>query len=365
MSTELAINQAELEQKIVAWGNFGKKAYTTELSINHKAQQLLSGHYLPASIDQIEKAEALLKQLKAGKAEIVTERKVITGKTDELSSRLMTAEKSLDEPIKALEQSIIKLKKEYEAKEAAKRAKEDEYRRIVETLKTAVAGCDANYKSIINNKVDQAYTYALQELDLKPADVQVQEYLRKCRLKITEASFPVPALLNAFNYHTEDELAAIKTELYNIDRGDYVLMYSEKLNEKFSDYAVAYNNKAEALKRAAEEKAAAEAAIKQEVEQKQIAAQIDAAAVNIEETPTLFTKALKKSYEVDMVENTENAIKILAAFTANLDVCLKKVRVTKWFSFTPEQAATALAKVKCDDNNFQPSGITFKEVDKL
>jgi hypothetical protein len=41
------------------------------------------------------------------------------------------------------------------------------------------------------------------------------------------------------------------------------------------------------------------------------------------------------------------------------------LKVNKWFAFTPNQAATALAKVKCDDNNFAPAGIIFKEVDKL
>jgi hypothetical protein len=55
----------------------------------------------------------------------------------------------------------------------------------------------------------------------------------------------------------------------------------------------------------------------------------------------------------------------MAAFTANLQLCLPKLRVTKWMAFTPSQAAGALAKVKNDDNNFSPSGITFKKVDKL
>lgn len=356
------VNQQELAQKAAAWGKFGEAVYTTEIAISNKALAAVNGVTLPNTIEDIAAAEALLKTLKATKTEVQNERKAITSKTDALNQRLMEPEKSLDEPIKTLEAAIIKIKKAHEAEAAKERAKAEERKRIIEVIKNAANAANTAFKNLVLDKVDKAYTYALGEYNLQPADKD--EYLRKCRVKVSVNSFVPPAYQVPKMYHTDAEVEALKAEHYQVDRESYVVLFAEELEKRFSDYAVAYNNKAQALRIAAEEKARQEAEILEQQQQAQMAVKIESAAVT--ETPDLFTtKALKKAYEVDMPETSENAIRILAAFTANLQLCLPKVRVTKWFSFTPAQAANALAKVKCDDNNFQPSGIIFKEVDKL
>jgi hypothetical protein len=364
MNAQLAtVNEQELAQKRTAWGTFGEAVYKTEISIQNKASQQIGGLWLPGTIEQIADAEVLLKQLKAGKLEVQTARKAITSKTDALTSRLMEPEKSFDEPIKVLEQAIIKIKKEHEAVEAKKIAKLEERKQIIETIKNAVAGCDANYKTIVNNKVDAAFKYALGDGNIQPADKQ--EYLRKCRVKVSESTFPIPTYNVPSSHHTIEEIDALKHEYFIVDRSIYVVLHADELEKKFSDFDVAFHNKVEALQRAEEEKKQKEAEILQQQEQQQMAAKLESVSESIDTTPSLFTKALKKSYEVDMPETIESVLAIQGAFAANIKLCLPKLSVKKWFSFTPAQAATALSKVKCDDNNFQPTGITFKEVDKL
>jgi plasmid replication initiation protein len=76
-------------------------------------------------------------------------------------------------------------------------------------------------------------------------------------------------------------------------------------------------------------------------------------------------KALKKVYKVEMPETYDNAMLIMAAFLANSAKCREKTSTTKWFAFNATSAATALSRVKNDDNNFAPKGINFIEVDKL
>jgi hypothetical protein len=362
MSTQLAINETELAAKAKAWGTFGEAVYRTELSIQFKASEQIKELCLPSTIADIQDAESLLKKMKAVKLEVQNERKVITGKTDALSARLMEPEKSLDEPIKALEAAIIKVKKEHEAVEKAKRDKDEERKRIVEEIKNYVARCDANYKTIINNLVDVKYRAALNA-SLSPDTIE--SYIEETCAAVTIANFPKSQPRISVSLHNEEELNELLKEHVTLSRAEYVQLFAVELEKKLSDYEVAHNNKEEAIRQAAIEKKAKDDEIQQEQNQASIAAKLESVSTVITDTPTLFTKALKKSYEVDMPETIESVLAIQAAFAANINLCLPKLRVAKWFEFKPSQAAAALAKVKCEDNNFRPSGITFKEVDKL
>jgi hypothetical protein len=274
----------------------------------------------------------------------------------------MEPEKSLDEPIKVLEAAIIKVKKAHEAAEKIKQDKEDERKRLIEQIKNYVATCVANYKTIINNIIDVKYRAALNA-GVEPGGIEA--YIQECCNAVTIANFPksTPRIQPAL--HSEDELNTLLKEHVNISRAEYVQLFAVELEKKFSDYEVAFHNKAEAIRQAAAEKELKDSEIQQQQQQSAIAAKLESVSNVITDTPTLFTKALKKSYEVDMPETIESVLAIQAAFAANIQLCLPKLKVSKWFEFKPSQAAAALAKVKCEDNNFQPAGITFKEVDKL
>lgn len=357
------INEQELKAKQTSWGTFGGIVYKTEISIQNKASSSIASLWLPSNIEEIADAEQLLKQLKATKNEVQEERKAITTKADELTKRLMIPEKSFDEPVKVLEQAIIKIKKEYEIKQAEERAKLDEKKQLIEILKNHSSTVDANFKTIINNKVTAAFNYALGDFNLEPKSKE--QYIQKCCDQITEATFPTPKPNFNPRYLTPEEVSQLQSEHFVIDKTDYITLYAVEIEKKFSDFDVAFHNKAEALAQSKREKEEKDAEIAQQQQQFAMAAKLEAVSETMDAEPTLFSKALKKSYEVDMPETIESVLAIQGAFAANIQICLPKLNVKKWFAFTPEQAAKALAKVKCDDNKFQPAGIIFKEVDKL
>jgi len=362
MSNITSINEQELATRAEQFKQFYGILYRTEIAISNRALQAVGGISFPETKEQLPEAEAALKSLQAVKTEIQAERKTITTKLDGLVSRLMQPEKSLEEPVKQLESAIIKVKKVIEAEEATKRAKEEERKRMIETIKNAAAQAESNFKTIILNKVNAAYIKALED------NIQVQsidKYIDDVCNTITDSSFPLPKFNKAALYFSAEEVDALVSEHFNLDRSDYVALFAIELTNKFSDYEVAINNKEEAAKIAEQERLEEAAKIEAATQNAKMANKLESVAAAMPETPNLFTKALKKSYEVDMSEDVQSALVIMAAFSANLDLCLPKLKINKWFSFTPTQAANALAKVKCDDNNFAPTGIIFKEIDKL
>lgn len=358
-----SVDQEVLAKKRNAWANMGEAIYTGELALQARAQAKLIGITLPTKIDEVPQAESLLKELKGEMNSIQEERKKITSKLDEVTARLMLPEKSMQEPIKSLEAEIIKVKKADAEDRAKKQAKENELKECKEFLITTLANLDAQYKRMITEKVSKAYEYALGEGNIQLDGLDA--FTQKAAAKFTEKDFtPVAPTRRLINV-TNEEYSALVSEHFTVDANSYVLAYIVELEKKFSDYAVALNNKEHAIARAKQEEEAKIAAIAEEKANKEIAAQLEAASTDLNVSYGPVVKDLKEAYEVDMPETVESVIKIMAAFTANLSLCLPKLRVTKWMAFTATQAAGALAKVKNDDNAFSPSGITFKKVDKL
>ena len=364
MSQELVVvNEQELATKKNAWSNFGAGVYTTEIEIQNMAIKAKADIVHPTKIGDIPEAEVKLKALKSAMSEITEKRKKVTTVITDLSKRLMEPEKSLEEPIKALEASMISVKKAEEAIQKAKQDKAEEGKRIIEFFKNAVTQFDANCKTIINDKINKAYEYALGDGDVKP--IQKDSYLEKVCATINESTFPMPNVSGRKAvFHSAEEVNALQAEHFKVDRDEYVALFANEIETKFFDFEVAFNNKEHALAEAKKQKEQRD----QEIADERLAQQTSNKIESVAETPievTVATKALKKSYAIDMPETVETALAIQAAFISNLKLCLPKVRVTKWFDFKVSQAGDALAKVKCDDNNFQPSGIIFKEVEKL
>lgn len=364
MSTEIAkieIDPILLEQRKAGWAKMGELVYTNELELQVMAQQPLLDLKLPTTVDEIVPAENKLKEIKAVQKAVENKRKEITGKFDEVTKRLMTPEKSLVEPIDNLSKAIISVKKEHERIEAEKKQKEARIIKAKEFLLIEKARKEASFKETINALIDSAYTHALGAgnitMELLP------DYLEKCKSGLN------PKRFSPVNPLTSDELLVpeineLSNSIWVFDTNYWIGIYHDELDKKFSDYEIALLNKDKALEIAAKENEAKQAEIQAENRRKEVAAQLQSNATPIlSESPAI--KSLKKSYEVDMPETVESAIAILGAFTANLNACLSELRVSKWFSFTPAQAAGALGKLKSKDNNFNPSGITFKEVDKL
>lgn len=365
MSTGLILTQEQqqvAEQKQATWSKFGLNIYTTELQLQSMASTAKSNlSVLPTTIFEVPEAEQRLAEGKRNQKAIEDARKLITSKFDDLAKRLMENEKSLSDPIAQLSAEIIKIKKEDEAKQKKIKATNDELVRCKEFFQNEAISSDSFLKNKVLDLVSRCYNKAL-ESNISPSEIKAYIETSKSAVKGDHFIATIPNFNAA--YITTQQVADIAKEYFKLNMLDYVDSFKSQLDEKFSDYDVAYANKSDALALAQKQEAEAKAAIRQQAQQQQVANKIEAAAVT--STPTQFyTKALKKSYAIDMDETMENALAIIAAFSANLHLCMKHVKVSKWFGFSATQAGNALAKVKCDDNEFNPIGINFKEVEKL
>ena len=213
----------------------------------------------------------------------------------------------------------------------------------------------------MNELVDRACTHALNT-DVRPE--AILEYKDKCFGSVTAARFEIKEQPFIPTKITSEESLQVWKKYFPIDVSPYVQSFRDGLAAKLSDYPVAFANKEQALKIQQDEAKATADALALKQQQSELASKMQQAAQPVSVEPVI-TKALKKSYEVDMPDSVESILQVMAAFSANIHLCMPKLKVTKWWSFTPLQAANALGKVKSDNNSFEVTGITFKEVDKL
>ena len=363
MNTELqAQDQEVLEQKKQAWGQMGVAVHQTEMQLQVEAQSYLTSlAVLPTTIEEIPGAEDKLSAAKKGLTAITNKRKEVTSKFDAVAARLMAPEKSFVDPIKVYSDAIIKLKKEDEANKAKLRNIDEEKNRCREFFQNKKIEVESGLNEKLIGMVSRCYEHALNE-NITMENLSM--YLDKCADSVTVKSFPIDTPVFV-NYHiSADEVVSIRQQTFIIDQSSYPSLFGKMIESKFSDYEVAIGKKAAALALSQKQDQEKQAEIKQEAQQQTMANKIESAAFVPNVAPS-ETKALKHGYIVDMPETVESVLMIMAAFSANIQLCLKYLKVTKWFSFTAQQAATALGKVKCEDNSFQPSGIIFKQIDKL
>ncbi len=364
METALQLTQEQsqvIAQKREAWAQMGEAVYRSELQLQIQAQAALADIELPTTIEQVPVAEDRLKNIKSSLAAITNNRKAVTSKFDDVTARLMVPEKSFAEPIKMLSDAIIGVKQAYEAESKKKQARFDEIKRCQDHYRNEKIRVEAELAAKVNALVTRCYEHALNK-DVKAADVVA--YLNTAKASVTADQFPVQVRTFTPVILTAEECQAVCQDLAKIDQQQFADLFARDVDAKFSDYAVAIANKEQALQLAAEEEKRKATEIGQQQQQQQVAAKLESAATSVNVEPVI-TKVLKKSYEVDMPDTVESILAVMGAFSANIHLCMPKLKVTKWWSFTPLQAAAALGKVKSDDNQFAPAGITFKVVSKL
>lgn len=354
-----------IESKRDAWGRLGISIYKSELKLQLRAQQATAKlASLPLTLEDIPEAENILKEVKAEQCLIVEDRKKITSRFDEVKARLMIPENSFTTPLNEYSNAIIKIKQEKEKKDREKKAKEDELSRIRHQLNSAVAKYDAEFKTLIAEKVNQAFMHALEK-NIHPGQ-ECDDYIDRVNFKVKESWFPIDRV--SFNgtllYTSKEEYEQILFELSTINPSAYVALFATEMEKRFSDYNVAYNNREQAIELSRKEQEEKLKQIEEEKQSRVVSSELDSVATDMSVEPSNI-KALKKCYEVDMPETFDNAMTIFRAFMANKQKCLEKVNITKWFAFNAGSAAKALSKLKSEDNNFNPVGISFKEIDKL
>lgn len=366
MSTEVQTIETEAIQKLRdTWANMGEARHNLDLQLQARAQQdinKLRSLPNPLTMADLPKAEAILAEVKKGKLLRVGERTLFTNKFDTLKENLMKSEKSYDEPIKEVSQAIINVKLEAEKSQRLAQAKQDEIRNIREIITLRKNTADAEFKTKVLNMVGNAYATAL-ETDVKPD--QIGAYMNKENAKVKPEMFFAHLVPVTLNYVSTEEYNAIANELFVLNSQVYVDSFREQLDTQFSDYSIAYNNKEAALKIAMTEKEEAAKKVENEKSLNQVAAQLESSATPLNAEVGFATKALKKSYEVDMMESLDNSIIVMSAFVQNVTLIQPMMKVNKWDSFNIGQMKNYLGKCKSNDNNFQPTGIIWKEVVKL
>lgn len=349
--------------KVVAWGKMGKAVHEKEIELQLISSKAINDVVIPKDINDVPDAEKQLVELKRKQKDTEKQRKELTNPLDSLSKRLMLPEKSFDPKIDELSKAIISIKKSHEASQAAVQKAEQERKDLKERILALMNNKDFEFRAFINTRCADALTYALKEnIDPKDIETKVDEWCLAYDVK----NFTYPFTGFSAAYIKQDEVNATVNELFKPDGEKYVTLYREEMKKKFVDYAVAFANKEQAI--AINETEQVEK-VKELVEnhnntETSIAIESVSETLNVT-VENAGIKALKKSYEVDMEESADNAILILSAFVANIKLTKPKLRITKWFSFSVSNAAMALSKCKTDDNDFNPHGITFKEISKL
>lgn len=357
---------SDLIKKFNGWSPLIIDLYRTELSLKAQALEQAEKVKLPTNIEEIPVAEQHYIEL--GKlATSMTERRLTAfSPLGKLGTRLMEPENQVKDLRKKLADAMVPIKSEHAKKEAGKKAKEAEVQSIIGAIKQHLVNIDHEYKSLISMRCTAALQNALDN-DLSPDDIQayVVEVTKGLGPADFQAERPDVKLIQVDPTEAE--------ELFNThflcNAHAYHNMFKMAVFERFSDYAVAFANKAESLKLAAEEQAKKEADLQTEKDQKALAAKMETAASGMTSSGSggwaAPIKDLKKTYEVDMPDTLDNAILIISAFVANRQLCEPFLATKKYLTgFTADSCAKALAKAKNADEKFQPKGITFKLIEK-
>lgn len=366
--TAVATQQQQKDEIVLkkreAYANLGEAIHRAEMELQVKAQSaIMLLAKLPSSIAEIAEAEKTLKEFKSQRVQIEKDRKAITSRFDPVLDRLMLIQKSTEEPEQKYTAAVLSLKKQHEAEEQKQLQIADARKRLVEKVEKDLAAANhASYEKI-NEQVQKAFETAL-EMDIQPVDIKDWIETSKAILGYKDFECAVPQVNTVLLKQEEANALIAEKWIYNAQ--GFVVVYHQKIDQKFSDYGIAYQNKAAALELARKQSQEEEARLNAEKADAEIAASLQASSTALApDSVGMPVKEIKRSYAIDMLETPDNAIAIMAAFVANKQACLAKLRVSKWFSLTPLQMGNALAELKNADNNFQPSGINFKVVEKL
>lgn len=357
-----------LEKKRKAYGNLGVLVHTTEMQLQAMAQDIINSIHIPTKPEDLPEAEALLKTIAKRETECTDLRKTITSKFADVANRLMEPEKSIPGPKKKLYDAIVQVKKDKEKADELARQKDQDKKNLREHLTNQITEFEKNVRIKMNDIVSKSYEHALGVGAITLEGLP--EYLILVRAKLTIKHATISIELPSYKSLSEADYAEVESTLEVSDPSELVNEFHSALADRYIDYEIALNNKKDALALADKEEKEKKQAIIDNADDKIVAASFEAQSdlFSAPAVDQVVTKALKKSYEIDlekMPETYENAMLLMAAYMANKELCRAKTTVSKWYAFNATSAGKALSKVKCDDNAFAPKGIIFKEVDKL
>lgn len=367
---ENQIVKKEEEAKIIAkkrnqWANVGEVIHNKEIQLQLKAQASILKLIEPKSIEQIETAESALKIAKQEYNLLVTERKGVTDSLNGVINRLMNSEKDLASKFPAIEKDLISLKQQQAKNNLLIQQKADEILRLNTVCNEHKINSEAAFKQKILNQVSFAYEYALGKGNVE--EKGLEDYLKLVKLKFKPEDFTIaPPVVNLI-HASKIEFDLIWNKLC-IDFQEpkiWIEQYVKDLDSKFEFYNVSLMNKKAAIENSKKLEATAAEELAKETVNKTVSATLSSIATNIASPVETSGKKLKTVYELDMVDNEENGLLIIAAFVGNFATTKQYIKVKNFFSLSVEQMSKTLVQIKNKDEKFSCTGIVFKQTDKL
>lgn len=355
----------ELDKKAKAWSNFGIIITNSEFQFQARAQAIIAKLKKPTKPEELKEAEETLKACKQEAKKLYEDRIALTQRFDSVASRLMAPEKTLAVAFPEIEKAMLEVKKIEQEQINKARYTSEEKKSIREQYLNLVVKMDKEYRDKISTKVSKAFEYALGAGDVKLDGLSA--FLDKVKIAkgFSEIDFTYDRPDIHLKYITKEEAIAIWQEVDKtiIPATQYIAIYHKALADQFEFYSAALKNKEGALKLQKEQAERDEEKRKQEAQAHEVANKLSAIATTTAEVVST-TKPLKEYYEVDMEDTEQNAIKIIAAFVGNFELCRGGVRVKSLLKISVEQMASALAWVKNKDDKFE-CGVKFIKKEKL
>lgn len=352
------------EQKKQAWGNYGAKLVTVEADLQVKKMVVLKTLIEPTK-ENVKNSEEILKSAKYSLKDIFAERKKMTDPIDAVKSRLMDVEKSVEAEIKVYETKIISVKKEIEAIEKEKNAESEERKDFLAKLNQAYIELEDEIQKFVSEITNIVYLFLLNN------DVPYDDYDHTIKDKLSDKdTVKTPTIKEVFakqNYKNVKLTQLQTSELFLQNQKEVTNPFDailDNLAKKKIGYKSELANKEMAKELLLKQQKEADKKRLEEKQHAELSAKIEQATTE-QLQPKSDVKELKKTYQVEMPDTHQTALQLFATFSSNLDLVLPRLKVNKWFAFTPLQIANVLGRLKTENNSLQFSGIEFKEVDKL
>lgn len=355
----------EVAKKATAWSNFGVIITNSEFQFQARAQAIIAKLKKPLKPGDLKEAEETLKAVKQERQKLIDDRKKITTRFDSVASRLMAPENLIASALPEIENAMLAVKKAEQEELNKARYKNNELKSIREQYLNLIVKMDKEYRDKISAQVSKAFEYALGAGDVKMDGLPA--FLDKVKVAkgFSEIDFTYDRPELPLKYSSKEEVINIWKEVDKtiLPGKEYLAIYHKALSDQFEFYSAALKNKEGAIKLQKENAEREEAKRKQEAEAHEVANKLSAIATTTAEIVSA-TKPLKEYYEVDMEDTEANAIKIIAAFVGNFELCRGGVRVKSLMKISVEQMASALAWVKNKDDKFE-CGVKFIKKEKL
>lgn len=364
METALTIPEDKKQNWLIA----AQKSFALDANLQVKQNAITATlAVLPteSTTEAIAGYETTLKKTKQDIAELEMERKQFTAILDKITTNKMQYEKICKSAVTPYEAALLTCKLTHKKAAELAKAKTDEENSLREKFANHITSERARMETAIVNQIAATFEAALKT---KMQPDLIAPYLAENADPFGVDFFKPAKYQQKLIYITKEEAAPILRAVHDanlIDAAAMLLAYQEALTEKFSFYSISLKNSEDAIELSKAEQAKTLAAIETESTNTQISNKLQATAVPLIVSSGVKTKALKTQCDIDMPDDKNTALTILAAFTANFAVCESKLRISIWSNLSVTQMRAALVAIKNDDEKFEVSGIIFKEGVKL